>query len=115
MIGVPPSTRIFMAVSPSDMRKSFEGLSAIVRTQLNQDPTSGHLFLFTNKRKTRLKILYWDGSGLWVLAKRLERGTFSWPSAECSESTLKLSSEEMAALIGGLDLAASQRRKWYRR
>ncbi len=115
MIGLPPSTRIFVALEPADMRKSFEGLGGIVRGHLDADPLSGHLFLFSNKRRTRLKILYWDGSGLWVMAKRLDKGTFNWPSVSSDQSALRVPTEEMAALIGGLDLLAAKRRSWFRK
>ena len=73
MIPVGPATRIFLATGSTDMRKSFEGLSDLVRSRLKGDPRSGHLFVFANRRKTRLKLLYFDGSGLWVCAKRMER------------------------------------------
>lgn len=97
------------------MRKSFEGLGGIVRGHLDADPLSGHLFLFSNKRRTRLKILYWDGSGLWVMAKRLDKGTFNWPSVSNDQRALRVPTEEMAALIGGLDLDAAKRRSWFRK
>ncbi len=77
MFGLGLATRIYIAVEAIDMRKGFEGLHGLVRDRLGQDPLSGHLFLFTNKTKTRLKALVWDGSGLWVCAKRLEKGPFS--------------------------------------
>lgn len=115
MICVPPSTRIFVATTPTDMRKSFEGLSAIARLSLKQDPISGHLFLFTNRSRNRMKVLFWDGSGLWVMAKRLEKGTFSWPKIESDEGVCTLRSEELAALIGGIDLSIAKNRTWYRR
>jgi hypothetical protein len=74
VFGLGPATKIYVAVEAVDMRKGFEGLYGLVRDQLRHDPLSGHLFLFTNKTKTRLKALVWDGSGLWVCAKRLEKG-----------------------------------------
>ena len=82
MFGLGLATKIYIAVEAVDMRKGFEGLHGLVRDHLGQDPLSGHLFLFTNKTKTRLKALVWDGSGLWVCAKRLEKGRFRWPEAE---------------------------------
>lgn len=78
MFGLGPATRIYLGVEPVDMRKGFEGLYGLVRDRLGEDPQSGHLFLFTNRSRTRLKALFWDGSGLWVCAKRLERGCFHW-------------------------------------
>ena len=76
MFGLGPATKIYVAAEAVDMRKGFEGLYGLVRDQLGQDPLSGHLFLFTNRTHTRLKALVWDGSGLWVCAKRLEKGRF---------------------------------------
>jgi len=78
MFGLGPATKIYLGAEPVDMRKGFEGLFGLVRDQFGHDPLSGHLFLFTNRTQTRLKALVWDGSGLWVCAKRLERGRFHW-------------------------------------
>lgn len=95
------------------MRKSFNSLSAIVQNEIEKDPLSGHLYVFCNRRRNRLKILTWDGSGLWVLAKRLEKGTFSWPDGEANAVEMRL--EELTQLIAGLDLKSFSRRRWYRR
>jgi transposase len=108
------ATKIFIAVEAIDMRKGFEGLYGLVRDHLEQDPLSGHLFLFTNRTKTRLKALVWDGSGLWVCAKRLEKGRFHWPQAEHRRS-ITLRPEELAMLVNGLDLKQTKQRKWYRK
>ena len=81
MFGLGLATKIYVAVEAVDMRKGFEGLYGLVRDQLGQDPLSGYLFLFSNRTRTRLKALVWDGSGLWVCAKRLEKGRFRWPAA----------------------------------
>ena len=81
MFGPGPATKIYVAAEAVDMRKGFEGLYGLVRDHLGHDPLSGHLFLFTNRTHTRLKALVWDGSGLWVCAKRLERGCFHWPGS----------------------------------
>ena len=97
------------------MGKGFEGLHGLVRDHLGQDPLSGHLFLFTNKTKTRLKALVWDGSGLWVCAKRLEKGRFRWPGADAQQRSVTMRAEELAMLVNGLDLKQTQPRKWYRR
>ena len=116
MLSFNPATRIFLAVEPCDMRRSFDGLSGIVRNVIGEDPLSGYVFAFTNKRRNRLKLLFWDGSGLWVCAKRVERGTFSWPSKSVSASQrLCLRHEELTALLAGLDLDGARRRPWYRR
>ena len=115
MFGWGPATRIYLAAGATDMRKGFEGLYGLVRDRLSCDPLSGHIFLFTNARHNRLKLLFWDGSGLWVCAKRLEKGRFRWPEAEGSQRQVVLSHEELALLVGGIDLAATRRRAWYRK
>jgi transposase len=110
MIALTAATRVFIALDPVDMRKSFSGLHGVVQQQLCQDPVSGHVFVFTNRHKTRIKLLYWDGSGLWVAAKRLEKGRFQWPSGEghCGQ----IRPEEFHALVNGLDIVG--RRDWFR-
>ncbi len=92
MFGLGPATKVFVGVEPTDMRKSFEGLYGLVRDTLGKDPLSGHLFLFANKTRTRLKILFWDGSGLWVCAKRLEK---MQPLVLAMEAELKRLSREV--------------------
>ena len=96
------------------MRKGFDGLYGLVRDRLGEDPLSGHLFLFTNRTRTRVKALVWDGSGLWVCAKRLEKGRFRWPEAEGARS-VTMRTEELAMLVNGLDLKPMQQRNWYRK
>jgi transposase len=115
MFGLGPATRIYLGAESVDMRKGFEGLYGLVRDHLGQDPLSGHLFLFTNRTRTRLKALVWDGSGLWVCAKRLERGRFRWPAAAGSRS-VTMRPEELAMLVNGMDLAQVRPRpNWHRR
>ncbi len=114
MFGLGPATRIYLAVGATDMRKGFDGLYGLVRDRLLADPLSGHVFLFCNAQHNRLKLLFWDGSGLWVCAKRLERGRFYWPQAGRDEAKVVLSQEELALLLGGIDLGESRRRPWYR-
>ena len=97
------------------MRKGFEGLYGLVRDRLQCEPLSGHVFLFCNARHNRLKLIYWDGSGLWVCAKKLSRGRFRWPQPPAGEVKLSLTPEEFAMLIGGMDLAHATPRPWYRR
>jgi transposase len=115
VLGVGPATRIYLATGATDMRKGFEGLYGLVRDRLQCEPLSGHLFLFCNAPRNRLKVLFWDGSGLWVCAKRLQKGRFRWPEAEAGETKIVLSAEEWAMLIGGIDLQQVQRRRWYRK
>jgi transposase len=115
MFGLGPATKIYLASEPVDMRKGFEGLFGLVRDRLGCDPLSGYLFLFTNRSHTRLKALVWDGSGLWVCAKRLERGRFQWPD-EKHASSISMRSEELAMLVNGMDLSQARPRKnWLRR
>jgi transposase len=109
-----PATRIYLAAGATDMRKGFDGLFGLARDRLELEPLSGHVFVFANVRRNRLKLLLWDGSGLWVCAKRLERGRFWWPKAG-GEAKVVLSAEELAMLMGGIDLESSKRRTWYRR
>jgi len=115
MFGLGPATRIYLAAGATDMRKGFEGLYGLARERLRCEPLSGHLFVFANAQRNRLKVLYWDGSGLWVCAKRLEKGRFRWPEAAGGEVKVVLSHEDLALLLGGIDLARTKRRRWYRK
>jgi len=115
MFGVGPATRVYLAAGATDMRKGFEGLYGLVRNQLRLEPLSGHIFIFSNADRNRLKLLFWDGSGLWVCAKRLERGRYCWPPAQAGQNKVVLSPEELALLLGGIDLAGSKRRAWFRK
>ena len=115
MFGLGLTTKIYIVLDAVDMRMGFEGLHGLVRDQLGQDPLSGHLFLFTNRTRTRLKALVWDGSGLWVCAKRLEKGRFHWPAAEKEARSVTMRAEELAMLVNGLDFKQAQARNWYRR
>ena len=115
MFGFGPATRIYLAVGITDMRKGFEGLYGLVRDRLQCDPLSGHVFLFCNRQRNRLKLLVWDRSGLWVCAKRLEKGRFAWPQSGDAQGRVVLSHEELSLLLGGMDLGQVQRRRWYRK
>jgi transposase len=115
VFGLGLATKIYVAIEAVDMRKGFEGLYGMVRDQLGADPLSGHLFLFSNRTRTRLKALVWDGSGLWVCAKRLEKGRFRWPDAGEKQHSVTMRAEELAMLVNGLDLKQTQPRNWYRR
>ena len=96
------------------MRKGFNGLDGLVRDRLELEPSSGHLFLFCNQSRNRLKILFWDGNGLWVCAKRLERGRFSWPQEQTEGDRVRLTQEELTLLLGGIDLERTRAKNWYR-
>ena len=115
MLSFTGSLRVFVALEACDMRKGFDGLSGMVATKLNEDLQSGALFVFSNRSHTRLKIIYWDGSGLWLMAKRLEKGTFSWPKDTDGKTKLALRPEAFAMLTDGVDLRGGRMRPWYQR
>jgi transposase len=107
MINTSPATKVHLLAGATDMRRSFEGLRALALALLETDHLSGHLFCFCNKARTRLKVLYWDGSGLWVCAKRLEKGRFAWPEASAAREGsfhLLLTQAELLLLLNGIDL-----------
>ena len=103
MFSFPHQTKVYLAVHAVDMRKSFNGLWAEASEVLKEDPLSGSLFVFANKRRDRIKILYWDGSGVWVFAKRLEKGRFSWPAGSDTRK-LSLTPQALGMLLEGIDL-----------
>ncbi len=116
MLSFTGGLKVYVGLEPCDMRKGFEGLSALVTEHLKEDLRSGGLFVFSNRRRTRLKILYFDGTGLWLMTKRLEKGTFSWPQrADGGKVKLKLSPEALAMLTDGIDLRKGRLRAWYER
>ena len=99
MFSFPNKTKVYLAVKPVDMRKSFNGLWSEASEQLKEDPFSGALFVFTNKRRDRIKVLYWDGSGVWICAKRLEKGRFTWPNGSDSRK-LSLTGQSLGDVAG---------------
>lgn len=107
MIQPPNGTRIWLAAGVTDMRKGFDGLAAIVQTALSENPFSGHLFVFRGRRGDRIKILWWDGDGLCLYAKRLERGRFIWPRAESGR--VALTHAQLSMLLEGIDWRRPQR------
>jgi transposase len=115
MLTFTGGVRVFLAVESCDMRKGFEGLGGLVGSALGEDIKSGALFVFCNRRHTRLKMLYWDGTGLWLLTKRLEKGTFSWPRNVEGSGKLALRAEALAMLTDGIDLRGARMRPWYER
>lgn len=110
MLSIGGTTRVFLAVQPVDLRASFNRLYGLIVEVLREDPKSGHWFVFTNRRRTRLKIYVFDGSGTWVLTKRLEVGRFTWPAA--NRAALSVRNEEFGALVNGLEVTA--KKNWYR-
>ncbi len=116
MLSFAGSLKVFVALEPCDMRRGANGLMALVSEKLHEDIKSGALFVFTNRRRRLLKILYFDRTGVWLLSKRLERGTYSWPqSTEAGAVKLNLTPEALAMLTDGIDLRDGARRAWYDR
>jgi transposase len=107
MIGLPPGTRIWLAAGHTDMRRGFDGLAAIAQEKLVADPFSGHVFVFRGRRGDLVKLLWWDGDGLCLFAKRLERGRFIWPQAK--EGTVRLSAAQLSMLLEGIDWRRPER------
>jgi transposase len=110
VLALNANVKVYFAPGVTDMRKSFDGLAACTRQVIGGDPLSGHLFVFCNRRRDRLKILYWDRAGYCLFAKRLEKGTFAWPSER--RPSFEMKPEELMLLIGGMDVAKTTRRRW---
>jgi transposase len=111
MLSLPPSVRIFLCLVPADMRRSFDGLMLMVEKIVFQDPFSGHLFVFINKRKDRVKVLYWDGDGFAIWYKRLEAGSFRF--AERGAGAVEIEASRLMLILGGIDLAGASRQRRY--
>ena len=107
MIGLPAGTRVWLAAGVTDMRRGFDGLTAIVQSTLELDPFSGHVFVFRGRRGDRIKVLWWSGDGLCLLAKRLEQGRFVWPSAD--SGSVSLTTAQLSMLLEGIDWRRPQR------
>ena len=127
MLSLAGRLRVFVCTQPADMRRSFDGLCGMTQNILQQDPLSGHLFVFRNRNRDRLKILYWDRDGLAIWYKRLEEGTWQLPSDvrprrtvgtadnAAGESAAEITLEELSLLLGGIDLRSVERRRRYQR
>lgn len=107
MIALPAGVKVWLAAGATDMRKGFDGLAALVQTQLAEDPFSGHLFVFRGRAADRVKVLWWSGDGMCLFAKRLERGHFVWPQA--THGTVLLSAAQLSMLLEGIDWRRPQR------
>jgi transposase len=114
MLPIPSNMRIFLACEAVDMRKQFDGLWAEAQNQLGEDPFGGALFVFSNRDRNRVKLLYWDGTGVWVFAKRLEKGRFTWSTGTTGRK-VDLAPEALTMLLSGIDLKDGCRKAWYER
>ncbi|PRQ02180.1 IS66 Orf2 like protein [Enhygromyxa salina] len=114
MLSLPPSVRIYFALDPVDLRKGFDGLCNVTRSLLAEDPMSGHLFVFINRRGNRAKILFWDRTGWVIYYKRIERGTFRAPKRPgLGEVKVEVEAAELMLILEGIELAGSRRRsRW---
>jgi len=116
MLTLPSSVKVFAAVGSTDMRKSFDTLAEATRRVIGEDPLSGRLFVFCNRARNRIKILVWDRSGFWLLARRLERGTFAWPQKRSDGGkSFEMHAEDLMLLLGGMDPSRFTKRAWYER
>lgn len=116
MLTVPQQVKIFVALQPTDMRRGFPGLSGEVESTLQQDPLSGHLFLFRNRRRDRIKILLWEGDGYAIYYKRLARGSFEFPApSDADAPVVQIRASEFSMLLDGIELKGRRRRRRYER
>jgi transposase len=114
MISLPPAVRVFLHAPATDLRKGFDALCGLVTTAFGQDPLSGHLFLFVNRRRDRLKILYWDRDGLAIWYKRLESpGTFQLPAVARDAAAIEMSATQLSLILSGIDLRSARQRRRY--
>ena len=115
MLILPEPVKIFLCVTPADMRRGFDGLASMVREWLQADPLSGHLFVFRNRRGDRVKLLYWDRDGLVLSYKRLEEGTFRFPAVTSDTRSVQVTAQELSLLLWGIDPSSVKRQKRYTR
>lgn len=111
VLSVSADTKIFIATGATDMRKGFDGLCGLVTSVLEKDPLSGQLFLFVNRRRDKLKVLYWDGDGLAIWYRRLEQGTYQMPKVQPGQTSVQIRSDELSMLLRGIDYNNVTRRK----
>ena len=115
MMTMPPTTRVFVSTAPTDMRRGFDGLFALVRDFLKEDPLSGHLFVFRNRCGDRLKILWWDRDGLAIFYKRLEVGRFTFPKVADGDLHMEMSALDLQLVMQGIDPSTAKRSKRYQK
>lgn len=114
MLSIPSSTRIFLATEPTDLRKSYDGLSTLVESRFGMDPVSGDLFVFLNRTQTQVRMLFWERDGFCILMKRLERGTFRRSKTAEGELRVEVDAGDLALLLEGIDASQARRSKRYR-
>jgi transposase len=115
MLSLPEPMKIFLCMTPTDMRRGFDGLSNLVREWLQADPLSGHLFVFRNRRGDRVKLLYWDRDGLVQYYKRLEVGVYRFPTVASDARSVQVTAQELSLLLWGIDPSSVRRQKRYSR
>lgn len=116
MLSLSELVRIYVCLAPTDMRKSFDTLAAVVREGLGYDPLSGHLFMFRSRRGDRVKLLWWDRDGLTLYYRRLEQGTFRFPTTDDPTArSIEISSQELSLILWGIDPASGKRQQRYQR
>ena len=115
MFLVPSQLKFYLYCQPTDMRKSFDGLFGIVTMALDSDPLSGDVYVFVNRRRDRIKLLFWEGDGFWIFSKRLEKGTFQLPPNTDEISSVQLPYDELMMITRGIDLRFIKRRNRYKR
>ena len=115
MLSISPSIKIFLYADVADLRRGYDGLSALVENAMGEDPLSGHLFMFVNRRRNRIKLLYWatDGYAIWM--KRLEQGSFEFPASTSDSASVKITASQLALILEGIELSSVRRRKRYQR
>src|SRR5207244_8967283 len=111
MLSLPEPVRILLCTQPTDMRKGFDSLAALVREELGEDPLSGHLFVFRSRRGNRMKLLLWDRDGFLLIYKRLEEGVFRFPAVSANQRSVRVSAQELSLLLWGIDPASVRRQK----
>jgi len=117
MFLLSPQTKVFLAKEPTDMRKSFRSLVAVTEGVLEQEPTSGHLFVFVNARRDMMKILHWDGGGFWIWYRQLERGTFQLPDQQTlnDSAAIEMTPSQLSLILDGIDLRSVRQRLRHQR
>ena len=115
MLSIPTNVSVYLCTLPTDMRKGFDGLHMLARQVFEQDPLDGHLFLFVNRRRDRLKMLWWDRDGMALFYKRLEAGTYQLPSFPEGQAGVEIDGTDLALMLNGIDIRSAKRRKRYSR